>query len=167
MTPDNQVLPGWAPWVWPNTHCRESDPNHHTLDTLEQCMAVVLERLTVAETGRQGDSESNRPNKRAPITSLQGQASFTKVSMSSRATDWMFARHTLLRSRGKLFMLSLFTRLLRSLIQDRRCAVVISISEPHWERFILCTIKESQTQCKYTSASLMAFWNSSCREMNV
>ncbi|XP_037079837.1 dixin-like [Pollicipes pollicipes] len=59
---------------------RESDPNHHTLDTLEQCVAVVLDRLAVAESGRQVEApEAVPPNKRAPITSLQGQNSFTKV----------------------------------------------------------------------------------------
>ena len=61
--------------------CRESDPNHHTLDTLEQCLAIVLDRLAAAESGRhdQQTPGTPAPNKRAPITSLHGQHTFTKV----------------------------------------------------------------------------------------
>ncbi|XP_043202813.1 dixin-like isoform X2 [Amphibalanus amphitrite] len=59
---------------------RESDPSHHTLDTLEQCLAVVLDRLAAAEAGRHDQQTGTpAPSRRAPITSIQGHHSFTKV----------------------------------------------------------------------------------------
>ncbi|XP_037079850.1 uncharacterized protein LOC119100808 [Pollicipes pollicipes] len=59
---------------------RESDPNHHTLDTLEQCVAGGARPAGSCREWPTGGSTRGGPAQQAgPITSLQGQNSFTKV----------------------------------------------------------------------------------------
>jgi len=72
------------------TNFRSNDPNHHTLDTLEQCMAFLLERIAGPDhldptpqtaVHQRTNNDSSGGMKRMPITSLHGfhGDQFTKV----------------------------------------------------------------------------------------
>lgn len=43
---------GYEHAEYPSFHFRESDPNQHILDTLEQCISIIIEKMQHLETDK-------------------------------------------------------------------------------------------------------------------